>query len=232
VIRRNHKTDHHPAAVAAANWWAAAIGAPTFRITDRNSGPEDQEIGMVAALTGHMFADKHPITGDQAAVFAEELAKTITEELGRVRYHVTLGVDYGPDQELSEAAEKAGINGSRFPWKTNMWVKADVVTVSAGYRGAEQIVWASDEWMANSPACARQRWDRAKCSVDSYTGDPFVCSLPKYHEGDCQHDTAVSLCRTCGHQQDSVLHSQAGYGTTRHEFNPLPAGQSWEPATA
>lgn len=46
-----------------------------------------------------------------------------------------VGVDYHPDLELAEAAEKAGISRLLFPVKTMMWLNPDGVKVSLGYHG-------------------------------------------------------------------------------------------------
>ena len=222
----------HPAAVAAANWWAKAIGAPTFRNTCERDSTQDQLNGGMAGMLASVLADQHPVTEETGAAFAELLAEEITRRTADGRVGVTLGVDYGPDMVLAGVAGRVGVDGSRFPWKTTMWVKGDIVTVSAGYGAAQRIVWASDEWMANRPPCARQRWDRTRGCDAEYTGDPFVCSLLKYHEGDCQHDTPVSLCRTCGHRSDDYIHTEDGFNTRCHDFDGLPAGTPFTAAPA
>ena len=188
-----------PAAIAAAEWWAGAVGAPSF---NHVSNEERDDISDMTQMMASMLAAKFEVSEEAGAKFATELAKIIDKQLTDRDWGVTLGVDYGPDRELAEAAEKAGINRSRFPWKTNMWIKHDHVTVSAGYRAATELIWASDEWLANRPMCASRKWDEDKymASLDKdkpwdrrYRGEPWVCSKPKYHDGDCIYDHAQEV---------------------------------------
>ena len=43
-----------------------------------------------------------------------------------------LSCDYHPDYILAETAKKAGVSDSGFPWKTNMRISANEVSVSKG----------------------------------------------------------------------------------------------------
>ena len=180
-----------PAAIAAAQWWAEAIKAPRF-----DNGDPNGMAGMLATLV----AARSPEPTEQTSTdFTTALATLIDGRLSRYP-SLTVGVDYGPDAILYDAAVAAGISGSRFPWKTVMWIELDHVTVSAGYGAAARLVWASDEWRENRPQCLIQKWDDKQVGRD-YHGEPWQCSLPKYHDGKCQFDLPLALCSKCGHPE-------------------------------
>lgn len=212
----------HPAAVAAAKWWAEQVGCPTFRMTDSKDNTRDRQTGDIAGMMAHLLASKAPVTSDQGERFADALARRIDKALtGNGR--VSLDVDYGPCLALAEVAEEAGVSASRFPWKTHMTVLPDRVTASLGYKW--RLVWASDEWMAARPACGWQKWDEENHSQD-YGGEPWMCSLPQYHEGDHVYDREVALCSVCHFPEDSWMHT-ASYAPNPHGFvaaEPVTAG--------
>lgn len=189
-----NKTTDTTAAQAAAQWWASAIGAPTF----------DNGDGLQSMLGTLLAAGKPAPTVSEARSFADILAARIQTDLDRCREYgdLSIGVDYVPDRILAEAAREAGISTLRFPWKTMMWVNDDHVTVSAGYRAPTVLVWASEEWLANRPVCGTQKWDESKTGRD-YGGEPWTCSLPKYHD-EQQHrfDSPLTLCAQCGRPDD------------------------------
>lgn len=173
------------AAEAVGQWWAEQVGAPRFQ----NVRPEERswESDFVS-VTAHMLADKHPVTPEAGRGFAQALQRRVEEDLKRPGW-THLGVDYGPDPMLAEAAEEAGVSMSRFPWKTSMWVHRDYVTVSTGYGAPIRLVWNAQDW--KRPACGSNRYD----------GDFFdeVCPKPRYHEGECGDwvpDT--KRCSRCG----------------------------------
>ena len=221
-----------PAAIAAAEWWAEAVGHPVHRITDDKSGPDDQRLGgdyaALAALVGSRAA---PVTSDKARAFADAVAETVQSELERyakldVSMAVTLAVDYGPDHLLGEAARASGIAGIHFPSKTCMWIREDHVTVSAGYRAMDRLVWASPEWHASRPECLSQKWDETLPYREGYHGEPFACSLPIYHDGDHAYDKPISLCAECGASERWPDHRADSY--RHHAFRALPPGQRAE----
>ena len=66
------------------------------------------------------------LSDKQIAAFKVALAG----ELAKAEIHDEVDTDYGPGQVLGIAAGKAGINGSVFPWKTNMRFLSGGVQVS------------------------------------------------------------------------------------------------------
>lgn len=222
------QSTNHPAAAAAANWWAEQVGAPTFRATDHRDAPEDRDRMGLAGMMAGLLADANPVSAESGAKFAEALAATLTEQLdGAAKWGVSLGVDYGPDMTLANASKAAGVASSRFPWKTRMTVRPDHVTASLGYGARDRLVWASEEWLANRPTCMSQRWDETRGGGEvEYHGDPFACSLPMYHEDACRYDRAISLCAACGAAERWPRHSPDAFNG--HDFVALPVGQSFE----
>lgn len=179
------------AGTAAARWWAEQIGAPVFRNVDDDSSPQERFDGGFAGAMQAMIAARHPVNAGQGEKFVEALAPIIDERLNRVS-RVSLAVDYGPDMELANAAEKAGINLSRFPWKTHMSIRRDHVTASLGYRAPDKLIWTAPGWL------------RPQCRQHQYTEDwqplDFICSRPIYHDeeehGDWMPDP--DRCMHCG----------------------------------
>lgn len=191
-----------PAANAAATWWANKVCSPTF-----DNGDHSDAGGFT-----RMLAIQKMI---------QALEPKIEEVLTRMGdYGMTLGVDYGPDPILGDAARAADISTSKFPLKTMMWIYKDYVTVSSGYRGRTVLVWASEKWLANRPVCTSQKYDESRARKDhDYHGDPWSCSLPVYHSEDCKYDQPLELCKTCDHPKD-FWHDKKrrSYSTDFHKF--------------
>lgn len=121
-------------ALAAAGWWADAIRAPKH----------DNGDALFNALARFGTDARSAPSDDQIEAFTDHLARTISDLMGHATWTITLGVDYGPDRELSDAATAAGIQSRDFlfPVKTCMWIKPGAnVTVSRGYRAADQTIW-------------------------------------------------------------------------------------------
>lgn len=106
----------------AADWWKNNIGK---RARQDNGDP-------LASIMLLMVSAREIISNEQKTVFAEELKQTIKQELERLG-RVYLSVDYGPDAELADAADKAGISYAAFPVKTSMWIYEGKVSVACGY---------------------------------------------------------------------------------------------------
>jgi hypothetical protein len=120
---------------AAATWWASALAAPVM-----DNGDELQ------SALGSMMALRHPLpTPSELEVFATALAQTIDNRIANGARFFAIGVDYGPDPELHDAAVVAAGDRVRWtwPWKTIMHIQpGKYVTVSAGY-GAEHVrIWS------------------------------------------------------------------------------------------
>lgn len=115
----------------AAEWWADRVCAPTFSglSDEERKDPVNKAYQMAEVMTAMSVES---ITDDKRAGFIAALK----EELRGSDYNSWqgLGVDYGPDRYLVKAAEKAGIPGGNFPWKTHMSFSEDgKVKVSLGY---------------------------------------------------------------------------------------------------
>jgi hypothetical protein len=107
----------------AAELWKQMLRSPKYDNGDNTFG------GTVASV----LATKIPsnVTEEKLEAFGEHLVKGIlatAEEWGSV----SLYVDYGPTQELSDAADAAGLK-MEFPWKTDVTVEAGKVGVRQGY---------------------------------------------------------------------------------------------------
>lgn len=163
------------AARAAAEWWAEQVGAPVHHPVRPNQRDAHSIFAEEALAT---LAARHPVPRGAAPVFAADLEKRIEEMLGRVG-HISLGVDYGPDLELAEAAEAAGIHCGRFPIKTHMWLTADYVTAALGYGAQAKLIWQHPDW--ERPPCHTQNYVE---TGDDYEPRDEICSRLKFHDGD------------------------------------------------
>ena len=201
---------------AAAAWWAAQLGSPIHRQVrdgERTASTDFAAMGMALISAGNA-----PLTAEQANRFTELLTATIAKQLAkRIGWYerdpesdpahasISLGVDYGPDLELAEAAEGAGITGSmRFPIKTNMWVRQKYVTAARGYGARATLVWGAPGW--ERPVCGDHRYNRA---TQDYLDE--VCPLPRWHEGQCDDwKPDPERCGSCG-KPYSVHYSVASF---------------------
>lgn len=63
-------------------------------------------------------------------------------------YQTSLGVDYHPEMVLSQAAKQEKIPHELFPWKTNMYLSGEYISLSYGY-GAEPLYYYpfDDKWL-------------------------------------------------------------------------------------
>lgn len=182
---------------AAAMWWAEQLGAPIHKATTMTADDPDREFGEFGFMAMQAIVAKHPMTDGQGDRFVEALAPVIDGMLSRTDW-VSLGVDYGPDLELANAAKAAGINLARFPWKTHMSVTPMYVVASLGYRAPDRIIWQHADW--DRPTCGSMRYEERG---DDYHWLDEVCGKPRFHEddehGDWQPDT--SFCTLCGKTQ-------------------------------
>jgi hypothetical protein len=177
---------------------------------------QERESADLASVMQSMLASSHPV--DQAAgdKFVAELTKRITELLECGRW-VSLGVDYGPDMILYNAAEAAGVNSSRFPWKTHMSVTAEYVTASLGYGARDRLVWSSPDWQR--PACGNNRYVGSGYEQQVDTAN-VICTRPKYHDGDCGDWVPdPARCGDCGGTY--VDHFGEPYSYKGHSWKPV-----------
>jgi hypothetical protein len=201
------------AARAAALWWAKQVGAPIFRNVGDTDSPEDQAMGDMAGIMMSVISSGHPVTEDQGTKFADEVERRIADMLKAGRY-ISLGVDYGPDLELFEAAQAAGIHASRFPWKTHMSVKWEYVTAALGYGAQPVLIWTAPGWIR--PACDVQRYDE----VDGkYVCRDEVCTRSRFHEGDHgDYQPDPKRCRECGGTYSAHYGNPDGW--LGHSYDP------------
>lgn len=121
---------------AAVNWWADAIGDPKF-----DNG--DPEAGAFVASLAMQENSKSSISKEQIELFKKELAQLVMVKMDLLHNsQCYLEVDYHPDTSLYIAASKAGIDTRmRFPWKTQMIINKERVTVSAGDAAPWKTIW-------------------------------------------------------------------------------------------
>jgi hypothetical protein len=168
-------------------------------------------------------------TGDEATKFVEVLAAAIEANLASLADvelpMVTLGVDYGPDAILGDAARAGGCPG---------WVPDEDVHVGH-VRGRDGEPSGTGR---RSVSCGRPRGGCRRAPrvvlrsggqsdqlVEDYHGEPFVCSLPRYHEERShRYDQPIALCAASGRREGGATHDPEGWlGARAHAFTPKPA---------
>ncbi len=118
----------------ATNWWADKISGNVRH----DNGALNEAPSAMACLFADMCAK--PIMEEQKEMFKKTLEEKIIEQLSS-RGRIDLYCDYGPDLYLREAAEKANIPTTNFPFKTGMYIERNGdIRVKEGYgRSYESI---------------------------------------------------------------------------------------------
>ena len=136
---------------AAVNWWAEQLNG-----TKQDNGDFIHNAFM-------SMIKYEPAMPHQIAQFKANLSKAIEHRIkdqykdifqGLTNWYPSdpirgsafrnICVDYGADQILMDAAEKAGIHGERFPVKTSMWIDPGSVRVGHGYRAPVVEIYKGD----------------------------------------------------------------------------------------
>ena len=73
------------------------------------------------------------------------LAKKIMDEFSKGEIRVKLSVDYNPDGILAETFNESGIDSSKAPLKTTMFVNLDSVNVKYGYGAPWEEIFNSEK---------------------------------------------------------------------------------------
>lgn len=124
-------------AEAAANWWVEVLKNPKF-----DNGANDSA-NALASMLATMTALDSNLDDNALSSFRIALIERIKEHFPN-QWDLSFGVDYHPDLLLSECITVAGLDDSRFPWKTLMRVSHDAVVVSYGYAAPSVYVFKSE----------------------------------------------------------------------------------------
>jgi len=107
----------------AVEWWAKSLKSHKY------DNGDDSRSGRMAVMLALLSRGSGP-SDSQIETFKSALA----DELGKAKNdYYSVDTDYGPGYVLGIAADKAGINGSAFPWKTLMYFRNGGVQVASGY---------------------------------------------------------------------------------------------------
>ena len=130
-----------PAALIAANWWAEIIS----RNTRGGNIGNDIDSKMLMTFSDILYP-KENISDEQITKFKNVLARKIMDDLCESKGEtVRMTCDYGPDILLYEAMKETGINTNRTPFKTDMYINVDYVSVCEGYGSQEVILFDNRE---------------------------------------------------------------------------------------
>lgn len=195
-------------ALAVANWWAdRAIGGAIGDTGDRSlNGHVTMAFAVMAGAQGVAAP------ADRRERFVAELARRVEKQLeeraDRPHFAVTIGVDYGPDPILADAAEAAGVPTGAFPWKTVTWTHYTHVVASLGYGAPSALVWQAEDW--ERPACGAGKYG------DEYEREPWKCSALRYHDGEHVFDAPDPLCASCERPASDSHHDMTDAWSARH----------------
>lgn len=117
-------------AIKAAKWWSNKLKC------NSHSNGDDSFASVMAGIMADHLADKNSVSEEQFVIFETYLIDSIIK-----CDHIVLRCDYGPDIKLSAAAEKAGIDRIKFPWKTSMYIDYDIISVSDGYGAGREVIY-------------------------------------------------------------------------------------------
>lgn len=128
----------------AARWWADNLRNGHAKL---DNGDTSTTGGMTMMLGMLAQANAPRVTPEQAQAFEDALVVAIEKAPAYQGRYLTLGVDYGPDLMLSNAAATAGVRltMTTLPWKTVMWVKPDQVTLRHGYGAPTQTLFPATD---------------------------------------------------------------------------------------
>lgn len=224
----NEISPYEDAAMAAGEWWAKQVGAPTFDNGSQYETGQSRVTTSISESALAIMADRHPVSGGAQEGFSVALALDLIREMGRIaairpddpgRVYVSLDVDYSPDRLLAGAAERAGVHLSRFPIKSHTTVYADHITAQLGYGAPTRLIWTAEGF--EHPPCNGHQY--AEGVLDERL--PFNCSKPRWHEAEDrehQYDLPVVLCqaerpdgRKCLQEARYWTHDETG-----HSFVP------------
>lgn len=124
-----------PSVETAVNWWIDILSGPTIG----GSLGDDINALITMKLAGQQFSQTS-IDENQLLLFKDSLSKAIMDQLSE-GLEVNLDVDCGPSGILLDAILKSGISGNKTPFKTNMVIGVDSVSVSAGYRAQYEEIF-------------------------------------------------------------------------------------------
>lgn len=145
----------------AAEIWKGLLRAPKY---------DNGDHGPTGAMTQFLVSKlKSNATEEILEVFGEELVKLIlTPSDTSPDYYPNsrLHVDYDPCKPLRTAAEIAGLK-MEFPWKTNMNIHADFVSVAAGYGSDWVNHYALDngKWLVTTITASHTELEMIKAHV-------------------------------------------------------------------
>ena len=136
----NENKDVIKACEVAAKWWADQLG----------TAKQDNGAGNgLANLLMAIVSIKNSPNNETREKFYESLKLALIEELKKDD-RVYLYTDYGPCGLLETVSRGFEISGYAFPCKTEMYVSADKVTVSEGYRAPEKVLYVKENTVTDN----------------------------------------------------------------------------------
>ena len=104
---------------------------------------DDSEAGGMASFLAMLLGNSgEQLSQDSISAFKKHLGESLIKEF-EYRDSIDLSVDYAPCSTLASAAEKAGVDTNKFPWKTFMCISKTEVSVRAGYGAKFEKIWTA-----------------------------------------------------------------------------------------
>lgn len=120
-------------ATIAAMWWGDIIR----KSPHHDNGARDNANNF-AMLLADVVSIKNEPTDEAVNKFEELLTESLVNDAPD---NVWLDCDYHPGRFLSEAADAAGIDSLRFPFKTSMEIRNGEISVKEGYGRSYQSIY-------------------------------------------------------------------------------------------
>lgn len=128
-VNANLEGDYPEHIKVAVDWWANALASPKYDAA-LPPNPKMEGAFIMAANSGAMHSE------EEILVFKTTLAEGIKKELEE-QYRCDVSVDYRPNDLLSLAGEKLGLDSLLgYPWRTFMEITESRITVNG------DVIWS------------------------------------------------------------------------------------------
>lgn len=120
----------------AAELWVRMLRNPKYdNLGDGPAEPQERLISNFAGAMATMIPSN--ATEEKLEEFRCELIRRMSDSSVDLYRRQSQHVDYGPDGFLHDCAKAVGLK-MEFPWKTNVWVNSECISVRNGY-GADSV---------------------------------------------------------------------------------------------
>ena len=113
---------------------------------------DNSDASAMASILATMVSLQNPVSKEQLDNFEKYLVEEVHKALEKYpdMNSIDMYSDYAPGWILGEAAKRAGINQSRFPWKTGLFIRPNVILESQTYarrKFCDKIIYCNRDFI-------------------------------------------------------------------------------------